>query len=947
MINVNILGTPSVSRDGVAVSFPYKKVEGVFYYLCFHKNTTRQALIHTLWGDNDETAGRKSLREAIYRIKKLFGADFIVTTGNFVIGINPDVPLVLDWDTITPTTVLTHRQHRVFAHFFIKNSYEFDQWVEDLQGQYRQTYLDAARTQIMGSSDISEDAVNCYRTALIHHDPYNEDAYCQVLNHLLKSQKWAWAISFYQDLESSLQKELDVPPAPETQAFLVRALHGSKQQETTIAPTFFGRQAELTALSSTLKHFASGETVQSVAFTGEAGVGKSKLLERARQVASRYDLLVLSTTAFRNEGDFLLKIWFDLFRNISTYVDQGTLSPDQLGECYHHLNTMLNGDQLLNLTSNSMAYHSVSHQLYTLMANLASRHRVVIFLDDLQWMDTMSTALLCRILAGFPDDIILVSTFLLSFEYELAQRLDPLFYADLLAITKLQGFTFEETMQYISLSSPDFSPEDAQKIFDRSGGNPFYLTELILYYKKHGNFDKVPPRITGLLKTRLSQLSPLENETLDCLSIFSERVLANELHQLMNHPLPEVLTVLEELKQKHLVQEFPVNDKVYYNSRHFYLSEYLYQRQGDGRRKARHAKLAEIYKSYGGNPMDYLPLMIYHYGKSGNLYHFFHNRVTYLRQFHSIAYENFPLLRPDVAWEDSLPDPSQGAKELLALGEEILAWQDNTLEGQRLKMEMHYILGRHQISMGGYPSGLDHIEKCASLAVLFEDCVTQTLCCKQLVFYGIQTEQIAVMEENLTKGMALLDPLAEPDQLATYLRLQGVCEISKGNYQIAQNLLDQSVALFRKLETPLRHYSINIAACYGYTGDIALAQGDFSAAITHYQHAIATNAEAVITNGLGQFWVQSALAHIKLKQFTQATEALARGRDCFFPYDCAWGRGRLEILCALVALHDKRYTDAFTHYHLCCSIEDFIQNPTNQTLIEQVRAALAKVRDHS
>ena len=71
-------------------AFPYRKVEGLFYYICVRKRITRDEAIGIFWVDCDETSARKNLRDALYHIKKIVGPDIISMDGNVFISLNPE-----------------------------------------------------------------------------------------------------------------------------------------------------------------------------------------------------------------------------------------------------------------------------------------------------------------------------------------------------------------------------------------------------------------------------------------------------------------------------------------------------------------------------------------------------------------------------------------------------------------------------------------------------------------------------------------------------------------------------------------------------------------------------------------------------------------------------------------------------------------------------------------
>lgn len=72
-ITVSLLGTPKVEFDGKEITFPYRKVEGLFYYLCVKRSVSRDEVISIFWADSSENSARKNLRDGIYHLKNCLG----------------------------------------------------------------------------------------------------------------------------------------------------------------------------------------------------------------------------------------------------------------------------------------------------------------------------------------------------------------------------------------------------------------------------------------------------------------------------------------------------------------------------------------------------------------------------------------------------------------------------------------------------------------------------------------------------------------------------------------------------------------------------------------------------------------------------------------------------------------------------------------------------------
>lgn len=950
-IEVHLLGNPYVEADGVRINFPYKKVEGVFYYLCVRKNVTREEIIQVLWGDDNETAGRKNLREAIYRIKKMFGQDFLLTQGHNVICINPALDIVVDWDSVTEQNILdSGNDEGILAHFHVKNSYEYEEWIQQLQEQYNQMYLKSAQ-QGLYQADAKRDVqkIQLYSNALIRHDPYNETYYYEAMDILALNGNYNMAIKLYYDLEKLLRDELDITPSSEITDLFQRICHMKENlvsTDTDVSDDFFGREEELYRISECISGFNNGRSVHNFAISGEAGVGKSTLLEKARKIASGYRLFSVSATCYRNETEFPLRPWCDIFQGLKQYYLDGQFKSADAAKEFSYLEHILNGSMLLEdeKSRGYITYQVVAQTLLDLLRKLSDRYRFVLFFDDVQWMDPMSFHLLNRVFLSLNSSrILLICTFRWSFEAEVVDMLDPLFQKDALEVIRLECFSEKESAQIAERLLPELKsdPQKKKEIYRKSEGNAFFLTELLNLIREKGSWQEMPPKISSLMKSRLSGLSEEENQILDCLSIFPEKVSIDELRLLLPFEEGKILHCLEKLVRRHLVKEIVTGWDVSYNSEHYFLSEYLYQRQSVGKKKRCHQILAEHYEKTlaRGNPLRYIPLLIYHFERCHNRYKTYQYRIAYLKEFHEIFYENFPIIHTDT-WDHELPAFIKGETEMISLAEEILSWEDGSADALRLKMEMDYILARYGISVGQYDEALAHLNNSIKLAQVFKDKKMLIDCYKQMIFYGIQTENSEWIGEYLEKGMHCISREMEHYQYAVFLRLRGVYHLLRKEYEQAEQLLRQSVDALENAPSLQRRHTMNIAACYGYIGDIRMEQGKLQEAYDCYCSAIETNMEKVVTNGLGQFYSHAGRALDLMGRFDEARTLLEKALECFYRHSYFWGLGRAEITMAQLELHCGRPQQAQAHFERACRTEERIANPTTLRMIKSVKKQL-------
>lgn len=101
MLNVTMLQTPSVTLDGVPVSFPFKRADALLYYMLVRRSATRQELISLLWESCDEATGLKNLRNTLYTLKKTLGGDFLLSPQKSLVVVNSAWEVDCDYDRFT------------------------------------------------------------------------------------------------------------------------------------------------------------------------------------------------------------------------------------------------------------------------------------------------------------------------------------------------------------------------------------------------------------------------------------------------------------------------------------------------------------------------------------------------------------------------------------------------------------------------------------------------------------------------------------------------------------------------------------------------------------------------------------------------------------------------------------------------------------------------------
>ncbi len=420
----------------------------------------------------------------------------------------------------------------------------------------------------------------------------------------------------------SLEVMLSAPPA---QVKIVPA-----RQRTSLdrlaSGVFVGRIQEMTQLREGLEAAMAGRG-QMFLLSGEPGSGKTRLTEELTTYAQLRGASVVFGKSFDGEGAPAFWPWVQAIRRYThdrrakeLYDVMGPGAAD-IAQLDSEIRQRLPAALPTPLTLEpEQARFRLFDSITTFLRNAARSRPVLLILDDLQWADEPSLRLLQFLAQEIRDaNLLIVGTYrdvALGRGHPLARTLAEIGREDLGIQIRLGGLSSEEVGRYIELTSGINPPPILiQRIWDKTEGNPFFVSEIIRLLITQGLLENpdqcadlqidIPPRVRDVVRRRLEQLSDRCNETLTLAALYGREFSLEVIEALKGGDNERVLDDLEEAADARIIAEARGRE-LSYLFMHDLVREAVCDQVKTARRTRMHAHIAGVLERlYQGREIEH------------------------------------------------------------------------------------------------------------------------------------------------------------------------------------------------------------------------------------------------------------------------------------------------------------------------------------------------------
>ncbi len=361
--------------------------------------------------------------------------------------------------------------------------------------------------------------------------------------------------------------------------------------------SLYGRQEDAAALHAAWRTACDGAGGLAL-ITGEAGIGKTSLVEELVATAREDGAVVLTGHCYDLESGSPFAPWAELLRN--TPVEEGLLP----------LSAGVHDAGLMEIAGSKDA---LATQITAFLAALSAKHPVALVLEDMHWSDQASLDLLRAVVRRVPAwRVLIVATFRdneLTLDQPLHRVLPQLVREGRPLRLDLRPLTAHD-IQGLVAARYQLPAEDEARLVAHllryAEGNPFYLEELLRTLEHEqivtltaqgwrlGDLAlaPVPPLVRQLIDDRVARLGASTQRLLQIAAVIGQVIPIEHWQAIADVSDESLAGAVEQAHAAQLLEETPDHTSLAFS--HALFREALYGSVSLLQRRAWHRQVADL-----------------------------------------------------------------------------------------------------------------------------------------------------------------------------------------------------------------------------------------------------------------------------------------------------------------------------------------------------------------
>lgn len=954
LVVCKMFGSPVVKEKDKQVYLPTGKVSGLFYYILMKKVVSRDEAAGLFWPSSNDERAKISLRNALHKIRRAFDEDIILTPNKSILKINEDINFtidILDFEK-NPMENLDLYKGEFLKGFYIKDTAEFDNWLAEQRSYYEEIYISNLEKKI--TIDIENNKyenIEIYIRNLLSVDNFNERAYLLLMNYYIKIGRYDKVVNEYYNVQNILIEELGIEPGEDIEKVYKSAVLKIESRQDTVKEdvVFYDRNYEINLLRKNIDDFYNGLDLKSIVLRGETGVGKT-MIKKQLLDENKDRFMIFETNCYNVEQEFSFSPWHKIIFRLNKEINDRNEEPpilwnDMLCKLFPdatHDNIKTSG--LLENREN-FNLDIIYNVIYSAIEQISKDKKIIIVMEDIQWADTLSIKLLINLALHLNNEVL----FIITTTEEKNQKIDNLILSlksvNKILVLDIKRFDRNITENIIrkAFKNKEITSDEIDEIYEKSNGNALFLKEYIELYKNGQKDLLTSDTINDLLKTKFSNINIHEIHVLERISLFYKEVKLEMLLKFGNINAYDLLTAINSLEKKGIVETREENSDSYIKFVHKIYRDYIYQNLNQISRKIMHLEVAKVLESelsYKNRDITQYLNIKNHYELANDKVNVIKYEVYILNYYLNYNHELFPNL-DDFDVNNQMKIYMKNSKVLEKLEnieEEILKIKNYSVDSKNIdelnniELMFLYCKGRYLIRGGNYSDGIKVINRVIKLSCELKDYKMMLAGYKQMVIYGIQINDTSIMIDNILPALKEAKKLGDNIEQGVLLRLYGLYYLMKSEPEHAEKLFINSIEMINSSALIKNNNSISVAADYNYIGEIRKSEMEFERAKELFKKSICL-CKDLEAPCLSIFYINLAKTSFLTEDYKEMKEYLYKAKNISKEFDSYWEGPVIDSYFAMSMFIEGKYLETIEYLKSANKELNTINNPRDFGII--------------
>lgn len=651
MLRVRVLGELEVEgSDGPIELGGSWRASSLLAWLALHPGShLRSELAPRFWPEILDASARASLRNSLWAIRRTLGpdAESLLTTRERV-GLAPEV-----W--VDAAAFADH-----VAAGELDEALELargdllagidEEWVHEHRDAHREALselLERLAERAESDGDPAEALDHSKRRVGL--DPLDEEAQRALIARLAAAGDRAGALAAYGKVRDRLRSELGISVSAETRELAHRIREGDEPRgpaggaepesrrrepappgaghwnpgsEFPLPPrlrhrarsAFIGRDRELAKLRELWAAARGGDGARLVLLDGDSGIGKTRLAREIAIEAAGSGAIVLQGAA---DEDLLvphqpLVTAFDHYLSVASEAELERRVQPRLADLAPIApGVQRDGGEAVAGSTESRRYR-LFESVASLLAELSTEAGVLLVIDDLQWADQSTAAILRHVFESRPEIALAVVATQRSPDGSgpcpAAEEIERLHRGGFIERIEIRGLPHADVALLAeAIGGSELPDELVRSISEETSGNPFFIQEVVGDLSESGGaaalaIDRatVPARVREVLNHKLERLDDGCVRMLTVAAVVGTDFALAPLERVSDLEGDDLTAALDDAAAANVIVEDEGAGGETFSFAHALLRRTLLERLTNARRRRIHARIAEALETTEG-----------------------------------------------------------------------------------------------------------------------------------------------------------------------------------------------------------------------------------------------------------------------------------------------------------------------------------------------------------